>query len=74
MHGEIRLEGGKAEFRNNLARRLDGYFVDPRSGYLALTDKAREAIDKAIPLTEVHDDIRQRARIGNRDLGAWETE
>ena len=45
VHGEIRLEGGKAELRNNLARRLEGYFVDPGSGNLALTPAASGAID-----------------------------
>jgi hypothetical protein len=31
VHGEIRLEGGQAELRSNLAAHLDGYFVDPSS-------------------------------------------
>lgn len=72
VHGEIRLEGGKAQLRNNLARRLDGYFVDPAAGDLALTPAAKEAIDKGLLLREITDDIRQRPRTGTPDLGAWE--
>lgn len=74
VHGEIRLEGGKAELRHNLTRRLDGYFVDPAAGNLALTPAAKEAINQGIPLRDVREDIRHRARQGTPDLGAWETE
>ena len=74
VHGEIRLEGGKAELRNNLARRLDGYFVDPGSGNLALTSTVNGAIDQGVSLPEVSDDIRGRARKGRPDLGAWEAD
>ena len=74
VHGEIRLEGGQAELRNNLAGRLDGYFVDPSSGNLVLTSSATNAINRALTLTEVKEDIRQRSRATRPDLGAWETE
>lgn len=74
VHGEIRLEGGQAELRNNLAARLDDYFVDPSSGNLALTSSATNAIDRALPLAEVKDDIRQRQRPNPPDLGAWEAD
>jgi hypothetical protein len=74
VHGEIQLEGGEAQLRHNLARRLEGYFVDPASGNLALTPAASEAIDQGTPLPEVRDDIRQRRRSGRPDLGAWETD
>jgi hypothetical protein len=72
VHGEIRLEGGKAEIHHNLARRLDGYFVDPLDGNLALTAKATGAIDQGQTLPDVRDDIRHRPRQGKPDLGAWE--
>jgi hypothetical protein len=72
VHGEIRREGGDARLRNNLARRLDRYFVDPPSGNLALTSAAKEAVDQGLSLPEVSDDIRQRPRRGKPDLGAWE--
>jgi len=72
VHGEIRLEGGQTELRNNLAARLDGYFVDPSSGNLALTASATNAIDRGSLLPEVKDDIRQRPRTTGPDLGAWE--
>ncbi len=72
VHGEIRLEGGEAQVRQNLAGRLDGYFVDVASGNLALTQAATGAIDKALSLPEVTDDIRGQRRPGRPDLGAWE--
>ena len=72
VHGQIRLDGGEAELRQNLARRLDGYFADPASGNLALTSGASEAIDHGLSLPEVSDDIRHRLRPGRPDLGAWE--
>ena len=72
VHGEIRLEGGQAQLRQNLAGRLDGYFVDPTTGNLALTRAATEAIDKGVSLPDVTEDIRRRPRSGRPDLGAWE--
>jgi hypothetical protein len=72
VHGEIRLEGGEAELRANLAGRLEGYFIDPASGNLALTRAATGAIDQGVSLPEVAKDIRQRARTSRPDLGAWE--
>ena len=72
VHGEIRLDGGEAQLRNNLTGRLDGDFVDPASGNLELTAKATGAIDQGVSLSEVTDDIRGRRRSGRPDLGAWE--
>ncbi len=72
VHGEIRLEGGEAELRQNLTGRLDGYFVDPTSGNLALTKAATEAIDKGSSLPGVTEDIRRQPRSESPDLGAWE--
>ena len=57
---------------NNLTGILDGYFVQPSSGNLALTARAIGAIDKAEILPEVPTDIRGRPRVGNADFGAWE--
>ena len=74
VHGEIRLEGGEAQLRNNLAGRLEGCFVDAASGNLALTSTATKAIDQGISLPELTDDIRRRARTGKPDIGAWELE
>lgn len=73
VHGEIRLEGGEAQLRQNLTGRLDSYFVDPASGNLALTSAATEAIGQGVSLPEVADDIRGRPRSGRIDLGAWES-
>ncbi|MHC4241818.1 MAG: hypothetical protein ACYSU4_05400, partial [Planctomycetota bacterium] len=72
VHGEIRFDGGEAQLRQNLAGRLDGYFVDPTSGNLALTQSATEAIDQGISLSDITEDIRRRPRSGRPDLGAWE--
>jgi len=74
VHGEIRLDGGEAKVHQNLARRLDGYFVDPASGNLALTSAASGVIDQGVSLPGVTDDIRQRPRSERPDLGAWEAE
>ncbi len=74
VHGEIQLEGGEAELRQNLARRLDGYFVDPAAGNLALTSGATEAIAHGAPLAEIIDDIGGRPRPGRPDLGAWQSD
>jgi hypothetical protein len=72
VHGEIWLEGGEAQIRQNLTGRLDGYCVDPLSGNLALTPAAARAIDQGVPLPEVTEDIRRRPRLNRPDLGAWE--
>jgi hypothetical protein len=71
VHGEIQLEGGEARLSHNLAGRLDGYFIAPEAGNLALTATATKAIDQGTPLPEVIDDIRGRPRTGYPDLGAW---
>jgi len=73
VHGEIRLEGGEANLRNNLTGRLDDYFADPTGGDLTLTATAVGAIDRGVALPEVTDDIRGRPRTGPIDLGAWES-
>jgi hypothetical protein len=65
VHGEIRFEGGEAQLRQNLAGRLDGYFVYPAAGNLALTPAAIRAIDQGVPLPGVTNDIRQRPRSNN---------
>jgi hypothetical protein len=72
VHGEIRFEGGEAQMTNNLSGRLDEYFMDPRSGNLALTRKASGAIDRGVPRPEATEDISGRPRGGDPDLGAWE--
>jgi hypothetical protein len=72
VHGEIILEGGEAQMRHNLTGRLEGYFVDPASGNLALTREATGAIDQGVPDPEATEDIGGRPRVGRPDLGAWE--
>jgi hypothetical protein len=72
VHGEIQLERGEAQLRNNLAGRLPGYFVNPASGNLVLTSTATKAIGKALPLPEIVDDIRRQPRGKKPSLGAWE--
>lgn len=72
VHGEIRLEGGEAQLQHNLAGRLEGYFVEPASGNLALAPAATGAIDQGVTLPDVPDDIRRRPRDAHPDLGAWE--
>ena len=72
VHGEIRFDGGGAQLSWNLAGRLEGYFVDPTSGNLVLTQAAIEAIDTGASLSDVTEDIRRRPRDELIDLGAWE--
>lgn len=74
VHGKIQFEGGKASLRHNLSGRLDGYFVDPPSGDLRLTEGRNEAIEKGVFLSEVPEDIRGRPRKAPVDLGAWEVD
>jgi len=74
VHGEIRFDGGETQTNHNLAGRLEGYFVDPASGNLALTPAALGALDQGVSLPEVTDDIRRHLRRGCPDLGAWEFE
>jgi len=72
VHGEIRFDGGQAQLRSNHTGRLDGYFVNPTSGNLALTPAATKAIDKGLSLPDVIGDIRRHPRPERPDLGAWE--
>lgn len=72
VHGEIRFVGEEARLSKNLTGRLDGYFVDPLSGNLALTDKATGALNQGVSLPEATEDIRRRPRLDRPDLGAWE--
>jgi len=72
VHGEIRLEGGQAQLRDNVTGRLDGYVVDSASGNLALTAAATRAIDAATLLPDVREDIRRALRSPKPDVGAWE--
>ena len=72
VHGEIRFDRGEAQLRQNLTGRLDGYFVGPTSGDLALTQAATEVIDQGVSLPDVTEDILRRPRSGRPDLGAWE--
>lgn len=72
VHGEILLEGGEAELRSNVTGRLDRYFVNPAAGDLALTREAIQAINKALPIADVVEDIRRQPRDNRPDIGAWE--
>lgn len=74
VHGEIAMDGGEAQMEHNLVGRLDGYFVDPVSGNLALTPQASGAFGKGVSLSEVAQDIGGRARGEHPDLGAWESD
>ncbi len=72
IHGEIRMDGGEAEARNNRVGRLDDCFVDTANGDLSLTAKATQAINQGVPHPEATSDIRGRPRDATPDLGAWE--
>ena len=72
VHGEIIFEGAEAQMRHNLTGHLEGYFVGPASGNLALTREANGAIDQGVADPEATEDIGGRPRAGRPDLGAWE--
>lgn len=60
VHGGIASDRGQAQLRDNLAGHLDGYFVDPASGNLALTSAATGALGQGVPLADLPDDICRR--------------
>jgi len=72
VHGKIIFDGGEAQLRRNLTGRLENYFADPTSGNLALTRSATGAVDKAVSLPDVTEDIRRQPRTECPDIGAWE--
>ncbi len=61
----------KIELTGNLIKDLTSAFVDPAGGNLHLTRAATEAIDKAVPLPDVTEDIDRQPRV-NPDIGADE--
>jgi len=61
----------KIEFAGNLIKDTTAAFVDPTHGNLHLTQAATEAIDKAITLEEVTEDIDRQPRM-KPDIGADE--
>jgi parallel beta-helix repeat protein len=63
---------GVIDVQNNLVKIVPEYFVDAENGNLHLTEKAVEAIDKALPLEEVTADIDGQRRGDKPDLGADE--
>lgn len=72
IHGGIQLEGGHAQTATNVAKHLEGYFVDSNSGNLALTKNVTEAIDRGETAVCAYD-IRGARRTSLYDLGAWES-
>lgn len=67
----IRIESPSAIVtRNNLERRQFTALADPAHGNLRLTARATEAIDHAVPLPEVTDDIDRKRRGAKPDIGA----
>lgn len=74
VHGKIQVEGGEAAIGHNLDGRLEGYFIDPRSGNLQLATEAVGAMKAGELLPAVNADIRGFHRKGTPDLGAWELE
>lgn len=71
-HGGIQIEGGEANIHHNLARRLEGNFVEPSTGDLSLTAAATAAIDQGVVLNDAPYDVKGFPRKRQPDLGAWE--
>src|SRR6185503_2572009 len=72
VHGGIQIEGGEVNSHHNLARQIDGYFVDPSIGDLSLTAAATGAIGQGVILNDAPYDVRGLPRKKVPDLGAWE--
>jgi hypothetical protein len=69
----IRVESpSKIVFRNNLEKDISPALMDPATGNLRLTERATEAIDRAVPFPEVRDDIDGKPRGQKPDIGAYE--
>ena len=62
----------RIEMHNNLTRDLSAGFVAPQEGNLRLTAAATEAIDRAVPLPQVPEDIDRQQRDNRPDVGAHE--
>lgn len=59
-------------FRQNLEKNVTTAFVAPAEGNLRLTNRAIEAIHKAVPLADVTEDIDRKRRGPKPDIGAHE--
>src|SRR5205823_2941514 len=62
----------RIDFKHNLEGDFTAYFVAPEAGNLRLASRATEAIDHALPLPEVTDDIDRHPRDAKPDIGAHE--
>ena len=70
---EIRNESkSKIKFVNNLQKDLTDAFMNSRYGNLHLTDRAADAVNKAVMLPGITDDIDRQPRDEKPDLGADE--
>ncbi len=72
VHGKTRFQKDGIDQKSNIVGDLTGWFVDPSIGDLHLTDKAADAIDKAVPLDEVDEDFDGQKRGPKPDIGADE--
>jgi len=63
---------GEVTIENNLIGQVGDYFVDPAKGNLRLKPGAVKAIDKAVAVKEVSEDIDKSPRGEKPDLGADE--
>jgi len=61
----------KIEFADNLVKDVTNALVDPAAGNVHLAEAAIDAIDKAVPLPDVTEDIDRQARV-KPDIGADE--
>jgi hypothetical protein len=69
----IRIESqSRIALRNNLEKDLSAALSDTAAGNLRLTDRAVDAIGRAVPLPEVREDIDRTPRGPKPDIGAHE--
>ena len=70
---DVRNESqSRIRLERNLARDLGSSFIDPARGDLRLASAVPEAVDRALPLAEVKEDIDRSPRGEKPDLGAHE--
>jgi hypothetical protein len=74
IHGGIQIEGGGPNpySSDNVATNLDGYFVNPTIGDLALTKAASQMVARSRHAASAYD-IRGTGRSSRSDYGAWDS-
>jgi hypothetical protein len=75
VRGQILIEeeGANPQIHHNVTGELDGYWTDPTSADLRLTEEATDALNGGVQLTDVTEDFAGTPRGARPDVGAWES-